>query len=603
VCAGENVKEAGKGLRLPRPDEPGSENYMERERLLREIGCRFDPAHSDGPRTKAKMMASKFIRASVRHFPGNRTTPAKRGTSAGVARSFRHKRSSHGDISRAIDTMMEDVDATAAMELPAQHRPTRSVRRNLRDAQGVTAPRPASAANAGAAGGRTARDDCGSLAESMGLAAIRESELAKELAATKVDSVALVGTVERLQRELTQKTLEIERLGEQARKLQADLHASDAKYVQQLADLKQQLMDATGSFCPLSASMLHTNLRRRCRQYTSFPSARGFDAWVDCLNADGLLDSVRTAHLSYSEEPTAASDGTGSDSSSSNEEELSPARPEEVAPQARRAGSAKDAIFFVLMRCRTGLDIVDLHTLFGLEYSTACRYFALYISFLRVWLESEFPLPTEQQLRDACPESFKVAFPTRNIQYIIDAHEQQCEEPSNLMARRTVWSDYKHRTTNKFLGACTPCGACVHASTNYGGKCDDRTLTNASGLMDTVYQGWTTLADKGFMMHAEFASQKHELLCPTHATANVPTYSVDESKWTNAIGKTRIHIERMFRRAQEWKILHRTIKISNMDLAGTVFKVCCLMGNYEPQLIRERDEVLRTLSEIQWGDV
>ena len=80
------------------------------------------------------------------------------------------------------------------------------------------------------------------------------------------------------------------------------------------------------------------------------------------------------------------------------------------------------------------------------------------------------------------------------------------------MARRTVWSDYKHRTTNKFLGACSPCGACVYASTNYGGKCDDRTLTNACGLMDTIYDGHTTLADKGFMMHAEFAAKKHELL-------------------------------------------------------------------------------------------
>eukprot|EP01046_Picozoa_sp_COSAG06_P048943 COSAG06_NODE_7422_length_2510_cov_2.074243_1_plen_39_part_00 len=38
-----------------------------------------------------------------------------------------------------------------------------------------------------------------------------------------------------------------------------------------------------------------------------------------------------------------------------------------------------------------------------------------------------------------------------------------------------------------------------------------------------------------------------------------------------------------------------------MDLAGTIFKVCCFMGNYEPQLIRSRDCVLKTLSEVQWG--
>jgi hypothetical protein len=104
------------------------------------------------------------------------------------------------------------------------------------------------------------------------------------------------------------------------------------------------------------------------------------------------------------------------------------------------------------------------------------------------------------------------------------------------------------------------------------------------------------------MMHAEYAAIGHELVTPTHAVANIPTYTIDESKWTNAIGKTRIHIERVFRRAQEWKILHTTIKISNMDLAGTIFKVCCLMTNYEPPLIRQRDDILCSLSELQWGD-
>ena len=90
-------------------------------------------------------------------------------------------------------------------------------------------------------------------------------------------------------------------------------------------------------------------------------------------------------------------------------------------------------------------------------------------------------------------------------------------------------------------------------------------------------------------------------MTPSHALKGVPTYTVDESKWTNTIGKMRIHVERMFRRAQEFKILHRTIKISNMDLAGTIMKVCCLLTNYEPPLIRQRGEILQSLSELQWG--
>eukprot|EP01043_Picozoa_sp_COSAG02_P035987 COSAG02_NODE_2609_length_8435_cov_4.723129_7_plen_69_part_00 len=60
-------------------------------------------------------------------------------------------------------------------------------------------------------------------------------------------------------------------------------------------------------------------------------------------------------------------------------------------------------------------------------------------------------MPTEEQLRRAEPSSFKRNFPNRDIQMIIDAHEQECESASNLQARRTTWSEYKHRTTNKFL--------------------------------------------------------------------------------------------------------------------------------------------------------
>ena len=169
------------------------------------------------------------------------------------------------------------------------------------------------------------------------------------------------------------------------------------------------------------------------------------------------------------------------------------------------------------------------------------------------------------------------------------------------MCASCVTADYKHRCTNKFLGACTPSGACVYASTNFGGNCDDKTLTIATGITDLCYPGWMTLADKGFMMSSEFAANDHKLRVPSHAQVGVATFSRDESKWTNKVGKTRIHIERMFKRAQEWKILHIIIKISAMDLAGTIFQVCCFMTNFEPPLIRSEGEALVSLAEKQWG--
>ena len=101
-------------------------------------------------------------------------------------------------------------------------------------------------------------------------------------------------------------------------------------------------------------------------------------------------------------------------------------------------------------------------------------------------------------------------------------------------------------------------------------------------------------------MHADFNALQHTLITPTHAWTGIPTYNRDESLWTNAIGKTRIHVERMFRRAQEWKILHSLIKISQMDLAGTVFIVCMYLTNFESPLIREQGRKLTSLARLQW---
>eukprot|EP01049_Picozoa_sp_SAG25_P013375 SAG25_NODE_2055_length_1995_cov_2.075949_2_plen_364_part_00 len=339
---------------------------------------------------------------------------------------------------------------------------------------------------------------------------------------------------------------------------------------------------------------------KRVRNYTGLPSACAFDAFVAALNTGGELDHVDVkAEYNRAARGAAASDADAEADTSDSDSAGAPAAKRQRL--GARALSPKEAIFFVLMRCRTGLDVIDIHALFGIGYSTACRYFRVYIAFLRVWLERQFPMPTEEQLRQAEPSSFKRNFPSRDIQLIIDAHEQECESASNLMARRTLWSEYKHRTTNKFLGACTPCGACVYASTNYGGLIDDNTLTEVCGIMDVLYDGWSTLADKGFLLHDEFAQRGHNLFIPAFAQRGVPTYTRDESKWTNCVGSVRIHVERLFKRAQEWKIMKRIIKISNMDVAGSIFKVCCFMTNFEPPLIRQDGQPLITLAELQWG--
>lgn len=264
-----------------------------------------------------------------------------------------------------------------------------------------------------------------------------------------------------------------------------------------------------------------------------------------------------------------------------------------------RAMGWKDAVCFVLYCLRTGTDVSDEHARWGLAYSTAHRYYAVYLQALRHRLEALFPYPTREQLLQCCPKRIKEQFPGREIQAIIDCHEQPLEMPTDLTMYRSCFSQYKHGTTAKYLGAIAPSGACIDISEPRGGCCSDKELTIASGILDRSYEGMTTLADKGFMMHAQFTDVMHELLTPPEKRRGVATFSTDEMNMTHVIAGPRVHVERAFRRVQEWKCLGKRVKLTQADLAGSVFSVCARMSNFDRPLIREGD--LLSVAEQTWG--
>ena len=117
----------------------------------------------------------------------------------------------------------------------------------------------------------------------------------------------------------------------------------------------------------------------------------------------------------YTDEP----DGDGDDDVT-DEASVKTAKPR---PKAR-AFTPKDAIFMALYKCRTGADLTDIKSLFGVFLSAVSEYFVAYASFLACWLVAEFPPPTKEQLDKACPSSFREKWKARKVQWTIDAHEQ-----------------------------------------------------------------------------------------------------------------------------------------------------------------------------------
>ena len=97
-----------------------------------------------------------------------------------------------------------------------------------------------------------------------------------------------------------------------------------------------------------------------------------------------------------------------------------------------------------------------------------------------------------------------------------------------------------------------------------------------------------TVADKGFDMKGDFSSRRHILVVPPKARKNQVVFSSDEMDDTAAIARERIHVERAFKRVQEFQCLHSVVPITMLDLWSSVFRVCCFMSNYEMELIQDK---------------
>ena len=184
----------------------------------------------------------------------------------------------------------------------------------------------------------------------------------------------------------------------------------------------------------------------------------------------------------------------------------------------------------------------------------------MYLQALKFWLAAEFPYPTPEQFERSNPKCYKDAF-RKPVQEILDAWELEMERPSCLMCNRTVWSQYKHRCTCKFMIGMAACGAVVTASEPRGGSCDDVLLAQCTGVIDRLYANFCSLLDKGFMMQAEMAEKKHDCVTPTHRWNGQVSFTLDESKVNDKVAIFRVPIENQIKSVREFKILHKVVKV------------------------------------------
>jgi len=121
-----------------------------------------------------------------------------------------------------------------------------------------------------------------------------------------------------------------------------------------------------------------------------------------------------------------------------------------------------------VMKLRLNCQIQDLAFRFNVSCSTVSRIFLKWITAMDHCLRHLIWWPDRESLQKTMHECFRASFGTK-VAIIIDCFEIFIERPSNLLARASTWSSYKHHNTVKILIGIAPQGVITFVSKGWGG--------------------------------------------------------------------------------------------------------------------------------------
>jgi len=240
----------------------------------------------------------------------------------------------------------------------------------------------------------------------------------------------------------------------------------------------------------------------------------------------------------------------------------------------------------VLLKLRTNADIENLSHRFGVSSATISRILNKWLPHIDKRLCGLILWPDREALQKTMPQSFQRSF-GKKVAVILDCFEIFIERPSNLRARASTWSNYKHHNTAKVLLGITPQGVISFVSECWGGRVSDVHLTEHSGILKKLLPGDVVLADRGFDIADSVSAMQAKLHIPAF-TKNKNQLSALEVEETRKIANVRIHVERVIGSVkQKFKILQNTIPIQfvtkqkdqNTPLIDHIVRVCCELTN------------------------
>ena len=121
-------------------------------------------------------------------------------------------------------------------------------------------------------------------------------------------------------------------------------------------------------------------------------------------------------------------------------------------------------IMMFLTKIRLNLFDEDIAYRFSCHCTTVSRTFHNVLDVMAAKTAHLIKWPDWETLRETVPSSFRKYFSKCCV--IIECTEVFIEQPSDLLARAQVWSNYKHHSTIKILIGITPQGTISYVSSD-----------------------------------------------------------------------------------------------------------------------------------------
>ena len=246
--------------------------------------------------------------------------------------------------------------------------------------------------------------------------------------------------------------------------------------------------------------------------------------------------------------------------------------------------TAKEEYFIALFRMKTMLKAEIVGDLFGISRTTVSQICLTWWKFMASELKPLLSNPSEEAHRALLPESFKTP-QYRNVQHIIDCTEVFTETPKNKKIQSTLWSNYKHHHTCKYLVSIAPNGFINFVSKGYGGQASDKQIVEKSGFMNEIRAGEKVMADKGFNISDLLALKHADIVIPPGRRGATQMPKTDVMK-TKDIANRRIRVEQVIRRIKTFNMLKYEVPIKLLHILDEVFVISCAICNLMPPISR-----------------